>query len=112
MIAIEPFSTNGGGYVIESSDVQIMMLKAKKAVRSRLGRELMDFVSKEYATLPFAKRWIIERFGQIADMELRSLSSAGCLHEFAVLKEKDGGLVSQAEHTILIDNGEVIVTTI
>lgn len=112
VFAIEPFATTGGGYVIDSSEVQILMENHPKAPRSKLGREILDFVSKEYHGLPFAKRWIIEKFGQFSELELKNLVLAGSLYEFNVLKERDNGLVSQFEHTLLLDKGEVTVTTI
>jgi methionyl aminopeptidase len=112
VIAIEPFATTGGGYVIDSSDVQILMFNGRKAQRSRLGREILDFVEKEYNKLPFAKRWIIEKFGSFSELEIKNLVLSGALYEFNVLKERDDGLVSQFEHTILFDGGEAIVTTI
>jgi methionyl aminopeptidase len=111
-IAIEPFATNGGGYVIDGADVQILMLdNMKAAVRSKLGRSMMEFISSQYNRLPFAKRWIIEKFGNLAELELKSLVLAGALYEFNILKEKDNGLVSQFEHTLLFDKGEVTITT-
>ncbi len=111
VIAIEPFATTGGGYVVDSSEVQILMLNNLKSPRAKLGREILDFISKEYHGLPFAKRWILEKFGKFADLELKGMVNSGALYEFNVLKERDNGLVAQFEHTLLFDSGEVIVTT-
>ncbi|MCL5009748.1 MAG: type II methionyl aminopeptidase [Candidatus Parvarchaeota archaeon] len=111
-IAIEPFATTGGGYVIDSPEVQILMLERHKQTRSRLGRQILEFIESEYKTMPFSKRWIVEKFGVISEIELKNLVREGALYEFNVLKEKDNGLVSQFEHTLLFDNGEVIVTTL
>jgi methionyl aminopeptidase len=111
-IAIEPFATNGVGFVIDGAEVEIMMLSHKKPVRSKLGREIMDFVENEYNTLPFARRWIIKKFGPFADSELKNLAAGGNLYEFNVLKEQGGGLVAQFEDTFLLDGGTVITTTV
>ncbi|MCL5101723.1 MAG: type II methionyl aminopeptidase [Candidatus Parvarchaeota archaeon] len=111
-IAIEPFATTGGGYVIDSSDVQILMFNGGKAPRSKLGRDILDFIKMEYHTLPFAKRWIMEKFGPFSELEIKNLVLSGALYEFNVLKEKDNGIVAQFEHTILFDKGEVTVTTL
>ncbi|MCL5017985.1 MAG: type II methionyl aminopeptidase [Candidatus Parvarchaeota archaeon] len=110
-IAIEPFATTGGGYVIDSSEVQILGFVETRPVRSAMGREILGFIEKEYNSLPFAKRWIIGKFGKVAELELRSLVSAGALTEFNVLKERDNGLVAQFEHTLLFDGETVTVTT-
>ncbi len=111
-VAIEPFATTGGGYVVDGAEVQIMMFSKQRPSRSKLGREILEFVQNEYNGLPFAKRWIIKKFGPFADMELRSLAGIGALYEFNVLKEQDDGLVSQFEHTLLFDKGAATVTTI
>ena len=111
-VAIEPFATTGSGYVVDGAEVQIMMFSKQRPSRSKLGREILEFVQNEYNGLPFAKRWIIKKFGPFADMELRSLAGIGALYEFNVLKEQDDGLVSQFEHTLLFDKGAATVTTI
>ncbi len=112
VVAVEPFATNGGGYVIDSSEVQIYSLVSNKSVRSALGREISKYVLEEYHELPFAKRWIISKFGKLAEIEIRNLVAIGALHEFNVLKEKDNGLVSQFEHSFLFEDGNVTVTTL
>jgi Methionine aminopeptidase len=112
VVAVEPFATNGGGYVIDSAEVQIYQLASNKNVRSSLGREILKYIAEEYKELPFAKRWIINKFGRLAEIEIRNLVAIGSLHEFNVLKEKDNGLVSQFEHSFLFDEGKVVVTTL
>lgn len=112
VVAVEPFATTGGGYVVDSSEVQILSLLSHKNVRSLLGREILKFVEDEYKELPFAKRWIIKRFGKIAEMEMKALVATGALHEFNVLKERDNGMVAQFEHSFLFDGERVIVTTL
>jgi methionyl aminopeptidase len=112
IVAVEPFATTGGGYVIDSSEVQILSLIKSKNVRSSLGREILKFIEEEYHELPFAKRWIMNKFGRLADMELKALVANGALNEFNVLKEKDNGMVAQFEHSFLFDDGKVTVTTL
>ena len=111
VIAVEPFVTNGEGYVIDSSEVKILMLQKEKPVRDPSARKVLEYVKSEYNTLPFARRWIEERFGAMSNYAIKSLVSAGVLYEFHVLKEASGGLVTQFEHTFLFDEGKVIVTT-
>ena len=112
IVAVEPFATTGGGYVVDSSEVQILSFIKYKNVRSSLGREILAFIEEEYKQLPFAKRWIIDKFGKLADMEMKALVAAGALNEFNVLKERDNGIVAQFEHTFLFDDDKVIITTI
>lgn len=112
VVAVEPFATTGGGYVVDSSEVQIFALSGNKSVRSGLGRSILKYITEEYHGLPFAKRWVIAKFGRLAEIEIKGLAAAGALHEFNVLKEKDNGLVSQFEHSFLFDGGSVTVTTL
>jgi methionyl aminopeptidase len=112
VVAVEPFATTGGGYVIDSAEVQIYQLASNKNVRSSLGRDILKYISEEYNELPFAKRWVITKFGKFAEIEIRNLVAAGALNEFNVLKEKDNGLVSQFEHSFLFDGETVTVTTL
>jgi methionyl aminopeptidase len=44
-------------------------------------------------------------------MSLRRLKQANAIKGYPVLKEADGALVSQAEHTLLITDDGVEVTT-
>lgn len=107
-VAIEPFATNGVGQVIETRKGEIYRLINLKPVR--IGRDILLYISKEFKTLPFAKRWIIQKFGKKAEIILNKFVSLDILHNYPILKEKEGGIVSQSEHTILI-NKEKIITT-
>ena len=107
--AIEPFSTNGSGRVHESGLPTVYMLERRKPVRSPITREVLMEIGS-YEGLPFAKRWLVRKFGAKANFALREMSQLGMIHEFPPLVEVSKGLVAQAEHSILIDdNGEVIV---
>lgn len=109
VIAVEPFATDGGGKVREGGTEQIYSLEEIGAnVRSRRARELVRDVEDSYRTMPFAKRWLdADRL----DMSLRRLKSQDVLHGYPVLKEKDGKLVAQAEHTVLVTESGKEVTT-
>ncbi len=112
VIAVEPFVTDGVGYVIDDANVNILMLDHYKPVRDVNARKVLEFIKNEYHELPFARRWIDETFGPISEYALRLLVSMGILYEFHVLKEESGANVAQFEHTILFHDGEVIVTTL
>jgi methionine aminopeptidase len=43
---------------------------------------------------------------------LRELKSIGVLHEFAPLPDKAHGIVSQAEHTVIVREKPVITTSL
>ncbi|MBR9702082.1 type II methionyl aminopeptidase [Candidatus Pacearchaeota archaeon] len=110
--AIEPFATTGNGKVRDGKQSGIYMLIEHKNVRSPIAREVLHFIIEEYQTLPFCSRWLVKKFGTKALFGLKQLEANGNLHHFEQLIESSGAKVSQAEHTILIDDdGEIIVTT-
>lgn len=109
--AIEPFATNGNGKIYEGKPSGIYELKSGKSIRSPIAREVLEFVAEEYNTLPFASRWIVKKFGTKGLIGLKQLQENGNLHHYAVLMESSKGIVSQSEHTILIEKDNTIVTT-
>jgi len=64
--------------------------------------------AEEYKELPFAKRWLQ---ADKLDFALIQLEKAGVVHSYPVLIERTGGLVAQAEHTIIITSDGCEVTT-
>ncbi len=110
--AIEPFATTGNGKVHDGASSGIYFLMNKGNVRSPIAREVLNFVQKEYKELPFCSRWIVKKLGTKALFGLRELESNGLLHNFSQLVEAQNAKVSQAEQTILIEKGKVIVTTL
>ncbi len=109
--AIEPFATTGTGIVSEKGHPTVFMLERKKPVRSPITREILKEI-ESYDNLPFAERWLIKKFGAKANFALRELTQLGMIHQFPTLVESSNGIVTQAEHSILIDDGgEVIVLT-
>ncbi len=110
LYAIEPFATTGTGKVHDGKPSGIYVLINSKNVRSQTAREILKFIEEEYKTLPFCSRWLIKQFGTKALFALKQLEDNGNLHQFPQLVEKSNSKVSQAEHTILVDD-KVIVTT-
>ena len=105
IVAIEPFATDGAGKIHDAGNAEIYHLISNRPVRHPSARALLQEIEK-YKTLPFAKRWLGER----VDFALVQLVKAGVIQPYPVLKEIKGGLISQAEHTILVtaDGCEVI----
>ncbi|MDY6865100.1 MAG: type II methionyl aminopeptidase [Halobacteriota archaeon] len=108
VIAIEPFATDGAGRITERGVPEIFMVQNVKPVRSHEARELLKELEK-YNTLPFAKRWLkTDRL----DVGIKQLERAKILKSFPILKEDGNGLVSQAEHTVIVEKDGCEVTTI
>lgn len=112
LYAIEPFATKGSGKVRDGKGSGIYQLQEKKKPRSPTARQVLEFIEKEYSTLPFCSRWIVKRLGNRALFGLAELESMGILHHFSQLIEVSGAKVSQAEHTVLIQDDKITVTTL
>jgi len=108
VVAIEPFATDGGGKVSEGGEEQIYALEREASVRNRAAREALETIVEEFRTLPFAARWLDT---PRAEMALRRLKQQDVVHGYPVLKEDDGFLVSQKEHTIILTEDGCEVTT-
>ena len=107
VIAIEPFATNGSGRISEASQTEIFGFSGHRPIRSPQARELSKVIQK-YKTLPFARRWLS---GERIDYALTQLLRAGIIHSYPVLWEVEGALVSQAEHTVIVQENGCEFTT-
>ena len=109
VVAIEPFATDaqGAGKVAESGNAEIYSLIKAKPARLREAKKLLEEI-KKYQGLPFAKRWLPR---ERLDMALRTLKNMGVLRDYPVLREEGKGLVSQAEHTVIVKEDGCEVTT-
>lgn len=105
--AIEPFASQGRGAVVDGAPGNIYKYEGGR-VRDRSARQLIGTIKEQYKTLPFTSRWFDlsgrQRLG------FKKLEKADVLHHYEILKDPDG-LVSQKEHTILVHEDEIEVTT-
>ena len=111
VIAIEPFATNGAGIIYEGGNAVIFSLANPKPVRSPITRKVLKEIIENYGELPFCTRWLAKKFsyGQIK-FALRELRVINAVRAYPPLIDKDKGMVSQAEHTLLIDDEVEVLT--
>ncbi len=113
VIAIEPFLTTGIGQVIEGDHLQIFQAISDRMPRSLEAREAFSIINSEFSTYPFAMRWLIKSMGGAefrARKAVAELLQIGDLEPFPVLVEKTGGIVAQAEKTLIVtkDSCEIV----
>ncbi len=106
-VAIEPFVTDGRGKVGEGASEEIFELVEDRSVRNRSARQALEQI-RGFDGLPFAARALDSSRGEMA---LRRLTQQGIVKGYPVLTEQQGRLVSQAEHTILVREDGIEVTT-
>ncbi|MBT7903020.1 type II methionyl aminopeptidase [Candidatus Woesearchaeota archaeon] len=111
-IAIEPFATNGIGLIVEKGNPFIYSQVIKKPVRSQITREVLKLI-ESYKGLPFATRWITDKYPLFkANFAIRELTQINLIRGYAPLVEKRDGLVSQAEHSLIVGDKPKITTKI
>lgn len=103
--AIEPFITNGAGYVVETDEVGIFGFYGTGNISMRQSKKILEQIIKEYKLLPFAERWVVRKFNSklLVNAALREMLENHIITGYPVLKDAKDGLVSQAEHTVLVN---------
>jgi methionyl aminopeptidase len=113
VIAIEPFATTGSGRVVPGNGSNIYLSTDSVKVhmiRDRALKQLYDRIKAAFSTLPFAQRWCQPFMPSGLDLALRRLARVGAIREYPQLCEKEGSMVAQTEHTVLVtaDGCEVL----
>jgi len=114
--AIEPFVTvkEALGKVKDGSEKYIFRLVKHKFSKKRdKAQSLLEYIKKNFRTLPFAERWLKRRFGSedAYKQSFMTLLSSRCVMGYPILIEATLKPVAQAEHTVYVDEKEVIVLT-
>lgn len=107
VFAIEPFATTGSGMVSERNRVEIYQQIAVKPVRLPSAKRIISLI-RDRKGLPFSRRWIQ---GDKLDIALQALVNTKALHQYPVLRDIPGSLVSQHEHTLIMTEEGCVVTT-
>jgi len=111
VLALEPFATDGYGRVIESKNAEIFSLLDSKPTRLREARILLKEIEPR-KELPFAERWFARKINPLRlSLALRNLVSDEILKAYPILHEKEKGVVSQFEHTVIVTGDGCEVTT-
>jgi methionyl aminopeptidase len=113
VLAVEPFATNGAGHVISGNSSNIY--RYIKSVKSRIIRDtkirlFSSKINKKFSTLPFAERWCTNLLPN-TDISLKKLLFAGCIKQYPQLIDEKKGIVTQAEHTVIVREDGCEVTT-
>lgn len=112
VLAVEPFATDGAGFVEDQQQTLIFRYLRDVPTRLRMTRALLRDIKHLYNGLPFAERWLAKRMSRLRlELTLRELVGAGALWPYHVLAERAKGKVAQAEHTIIVTDDGCEVTT-
>lgn len=112
-VAIEPFVTDGRGRVKDSVGGNIYHFMGARPVRDKYARQALDHIKIHHDQLPFAGRWLADVLPpERVPQALRFLERSGAVKQYPVLREIGGGQVTQFEHTMVILEDEIVVTTL
>lgn len=110
LIAVEPFATNGAGKVDGRKSGNIYRIMRVRDVRPEATSRFLQTADKTFNRLPFAERWCYAT-DRKAPAHLARLLRQGLVYSYPSLVEVDQGMVSQAEHTMLVTGGGAEVLT-
>ncbi|MFQ5910903.1 MAG: type II methionyl aminopeptidase [Thermoplasmata archaeon] len=110
VLAIEPFATNGAGKVTGKKGGNIYRLLRVRELKNKALSNLLRSVEESFSTLPFAERWCLP-FDNKASHRISKLVRLGALYSYPLLRDGAGGIVSQAEHTVIVtESGCEVIT--
>ena len=108
VFAIEPFASTGAGKIKEAGNATLFSQIDSKPVR--MGREILQQIDS-YEGLPFTKRWL--EFSEIkVRLALKQFEQLGIIKSYPPLIDIGKGIVSQAEHTVLVTKAGCEVLTV
>lgn len=113
VFAVEPFSTNGQGNVVDGT--KRMIYRFNKRPKKQINMQLLGYlelIHKNFVTLPFSPRWLIGKMPTERIMPtVNELAKKDLLQSYPLLMERGKGLVAQAEHTVIVHADSAEVTT-
>ena len=111
--AVEPFLTlaSGGGEVRGAKDAYIYRFQKERRLDNPEAEKLLKSIKTNYRLLPFSMRWIKGIEEKTTREAFDELITNRCVSSYPVLVEVAGGIIAQAEHTVIVTGKGCIVTT-
>jgi methionyl aminopeptidase len=110
VLAIEPFATNGAGKVNSYKMSNIYRFVRERPVANKDAKLILEKIMRYRKSLPFSERWCT-RYLSKPNKALYKLIQARVIAMYPILKDKDSGMVSQAEHSVIVtEDGCEIIT--
>ncbi len=110
-IAIEPFASTGSGKIGEQESGEVFILMDdSKPLRMQFSREILREI-KKYEGLPFTTRWLTKKFSLVkVNLAFKEMSQSGMIRVYPPLSDTGHGLISQAEHSVYVDDEPIVLT--
>jgi len=112
--AIEPFVTvaDAAGRIEYEREAHIFRFLKHKSPKNEHAKQLLDYIFKNFRTLPFTERWLQNIVPPNRYKEaFTQLLSTKALMSYPVFVEASGKPVAQAEHTVIVTRDGCSVLT-
>jgi methionyl aminopeptidase len=109
VLAIEPFATDGAGEVKGYKMSNIYRYVRDRPINDNDANHILTKIKNYRKSLPFSERWC-NRYLPNPKKALHRLMQNRIISMYPILKDKGSGMVSQAEHSVVVtkDGCEVI----
>ena len=111
---VEPFVTlaDATGRVENGPEAHIFRFLKHKSLRNPYAKRMLNYIQKNFRSLPFAERWLQDSVPQDQyKTAFSELLSSKSVMAYAVFVEASRKPVAQAEHTVLIVEDGCLVLT-
>ncbi len=113
--AIEPFASTGTGEIHADLN-KINIFRAapvRLAIRSKHAKKIRNIAVREFGGMPFAERWLLNHGLTVPEIKIgmMELRRNGGMIEYHVLRGSSEDMISQHEHTMIVLEDGVEVTT-
>ena len=109
ILAIEPFSTTGSGRVKGACRGNIYRIMRDRRAPAEIST-MFSRMQSRFGSFPFASRWCDDLHPNAPTL-LPKMLRMGMVMNYPVLSEVRGGIVAQAEHSVLVTKNSCIVLT-
>lgn len=109
--AIEPFATDGAGFVVEGSGGAIYRISSVRSVGDPKLDRLLRNLWLRYKGLPFSERWVFSEEGERGLKGLTKLVQLRRVYRYPVLVEAKRGVVTQFEDTVIVHSDRSLNVT-
>ncbi|MHA1973302.1 MAG: M24 family metallopeptidase [Candidatus Hodarchaeales archaeon] len=113
ILAIEPFATNGKGLNsgIVDNIGEPLIFSSIGSPKTEIGKLLVQRFKHVPFSIRYAHKYLKGNDIALTDKDLLRILKSDRFHGYPPLYEKTGGLVSQAEHSVLVTRHKTIVLT-
>ena len=111
VIAIEPFACTGEGYITEKGKSEVFMMVRPPRKAKALDKDVLREI-EAWRGLPIARRYFAHLDRDAVEDTFNKLARQGSLMRYPPLVEREGVMVAQTEHSMVIGADGVEILTI